>query len=347
MSTWIDEACTAGARRAAACQTLGLSVRTVQRWREAGEVQTDGRRAAAQRRTPANALSPEERAQVLVTANRPEFADRSPKQIVPLLADRGEYLASESTFYRILRAASQLARRGRAKPPTRQRPAPLVATAPNQVWTWDITYLATTLRGSFFYLYLILDLFSRKIVGWEVHAHESADQAAALFRQSHLREGVDPAALALHSDNGAPMKGATMLATLQKLGVVPSFSRPSVSNDNPFSEALFRTLKYTPAYPEGPFENVAAARAWVATFVSWYNQRHLHSAIRFVTPDQRHRGDDVGLLGQRAAVYDNAKARHPARWSGPVRNWEPVGPVSLNPGKPSGKELANSKSTAS
>jgi putative transposase len=199
--TWIDEACTAGARRARACQTLGLTLRTVQRWRAADEVRPDGR-AAAQRPIPANALSPEERAEVLATVNRPEFADRSPKQIVPLLADRGEYLASESTIYRVLRAAGQLAHRGRAQPPTRQRPAPLVATAPHQVWTWDITYLATTVRGSFFYLYLILDLFSRKIVGWEVHEHESADQAAALFRQSHLREGVDRHALTLHSDNG-------------------------------------------------------------------------------------------------------------------------------------------------
>lgn len=346
MSAWIDEACTAGARRAPACQTLGLTVRTVQRWREAGEVQSDGRRAAAQRRTPANALSPEERAEVLATAHRPEFADRSPKQIVPLLADRGEYLASESTFYRILRAADQLARRGRAKPPTRQRPAPLVATAPHQVWTWDITYLATTVRGSFFYLYLILDLFSRKIVGWEVHAHQSADHAAALFRQSHLREGVDRVALTLHADNGAPMKGATMLATLQQLGVVPSFSRPSVSNDNPFSEALFRTLKYTPAYPEGPFENVVAARAWVATFVAWYNEQHLHSAIGFVTPGQRHRGEEVALLQQRRAVYEAAKARQPCRWSGAIRNGQPVGSVSLNPGKPLRQGTANSKSVA-
>jgi putative transposase len=344
--TWIDEACTAGARRARACQTLGLTVRTVQRWREAGEVRPDGR-AAAQRPIPANALSPEERAVVLATVNRPEFADRSPQQIVPLLADRGEYLASESTIYRVLRAAGQLAHRGRAKPPTRQRPAPLVATAPNQVWTWDITYLATTVRGSFFYLYLILDLFSRKIVGWEVHEHESANQAAALFRQSHLREGVDRHALTLHSDNGGPMKGATLLATLQKLGVVPSFSRPSVSNDNPFSEALFRTLKYTPTYPDDPFEDVAAARTWVATFVHWYNEQHLHSAIRFVTPGQRHRGEDVALLQQRRAVYQQAKTRQPYRWSGSIRNWQPVDSVSLNPGRLARKEDDNSKSVAS
>ena len=347
MSIWIDEACVSGARRSRACQLLGLTVRTMQRWQKAGELQADGRHAAAQRHPPANALSPEERAQVLAIAHQPEFADRSPKQIVPLLADRGQYLASESSFYRILRAADQLTHRGRAKPPTHSRPAPLVATAPNQVWSWDITYLATLIHGKFFYLYLILDLFSRKIVGWEVHEQESAEQAAALFRQTYLREGVDRAALTLHSDNGSPMKGATMLATLHKLGVVPSFSRPSVSNDNPFSESMFRTLKYSPTYPDEPFQDVVAARVWVAAFVRWYNEQHRHSALRFVTPEQRHRGEDIKLLSHRAAVYENAKALNPARWSGSIRNWTPVGPVSLNPGKPSRKELNNSKSTDS
>lgn len=260
MITWIDEAGTAGARRTQVCQTLGLTVRTVQRWRAAGEAQPDGRPAAAPRRTPANARSPAERAQLLATVNRPACAACSPQQSVPLLADHGEYLASASTRYRLLRAAGQLARRGRAKPPTRQRPTPLVATAPHQVWTWDLTDLATTVRGSFCYRYLILDLFSRKIVGWEVPGHASADQAAALFRQSQRREGVDRGALTRHADNGAPMKGATMLATLHRLGVVPSFSRPAVSNDNPCSAALFRTLKYTPAYPDAPCEEIAGAR---------------------------------------------------------------------------------------
>jgi len=335
---WIEEACAAGARRHQACEVLGLTLRGVQRWQEDGETKEDGRKAAAQQRTPANALTPAEREQVLAVVNRPPFADLSPKQIVPRLADQGEYLASESSLYRILRAEQQLAHRGKAKPAAHRRPEPLVATGPNQVWSWDITYLATTVRGEFFYLYLILDLFSRKIVGWEVHDQESAEHAAVLFRQSYLRAGVDDAALTLHSDNGAPMKGATMLAMLQRLGVMPSFSRPSVSNDNPFSEALFRTLKYTPAYPDGPFESLEGARAWVAGFVLWYNGEHLHSALRFVTPEQRHRGEAPQLLRRRTEVYEAAKARNPARWSGPIRNWEPVGPVSLNPGKPASKE---------
>jgi putative transposase len=346
MSLWIDQACAAGARRDRACAVLGLTSRGVQRWQVDGGIKADGRQAAAQRRTPANALSAEERAQVLTTVNRAEFADLSPKQIVPRLADQGAYLASESTVYRLLRAENQLAHRGKAKAATRRRPAPLVATAPNQVWTWDITYLATTVRGTFFYLYLILDLFSRKIVGWEVHEQESASQAASLFQQTYLREEVDSAALTLHSDNGAPMKGATMLATLQRLGVVPSFSRPSVSNDNAFSESLFRTLKYTPAYPDGPFESLATARTWVATFVPWYNEQHQHSAIKFVAPGQRHRGEDPALLQERVKTYEAAKARNPNRWSGKTRNWDPVGPVSLNPGRLPAKEKINSNNYA-
>jgi putative transposase len=335
---WIDEACANGARRRQACEVLGLTLRCVQRWQREGEIREDGRKAAAQRRIPANALTPAEREPVLQVVNRPEFADLSPKQIVPRLADPGESLASESSFYRLLGEEQPLVHRGQAKPATHRRPEPRVATGPNQVWTWDITSLATPVRGVFFYLYLILDLFSRKIVGWEVHRQESADHAAALFRQSYLREGVEGATLALHSDNGAPMRGATLLATLQRLGVMPSFSRPSVSNDNPFSEALFRTLKYTPAYPDGPFESLDDARAWVARFVPGYNSEHLHSALQFVTPEQRHRGEEPHLLRRRTEVDEAAKARNPARWSGNIRHWESVGPVSLNPGKPAGKE---------
>jgi putative transposase len=140
--------------------------------------------------------------------------------------------------------------------------------------------------------------------------------------------------LVLHSDNGAPMKGATLLATLQRLGIVPSFSRPSVSNDNPYSESLFGTLKYTPAFPDQPFESLEAARAWVATFVPWYNERHQHSGIRFVTPMARHNGTEQAILEHRQAVYEAAKQRHPERWTGKTRNWSPVGIVWLNPDKP-------------
>jgi putative transposase len=342
----LEEAARAGARREKACQLLGLSLRSVQRWQQAGDVKEDGRRAAAKLRVPAHALSAEERARVLALANRAEFADKTPHQIVPLLADRGEYVASESSFYRILRAERQLAHRGRAKPPSQKRPEPLVASAIHQLWSWDITYLASTVRGRFFYLYLIIDLYSRKIVGWEVYAEESSAHAACVFAKAHRREGVGEKPLTLHSDNGSPMKGATMLATLHRLGVVSSFSRPSVSNDNAYSEALFRTLKYTPAFPERPFETLEQARAWVAEFVHWYNEAHRHSALRFVTPGQRHRGEDQALLAQRKALYAGARARYPERWSGQTRNWHPAGAVSLNPNRSPAREVKTDTQTA-
>jgi transposase InsO family protein len=338
VSAWIAEACQDGARLQRACAAVGLSARTLQRWRQGGAIQGDARRrehrAPEAVRTPANRLSPGEQAEILTVANQAPFAHLSPHQIVPALADQGRYLASEATFYRVLRAADQLAARGKPKAPARVRPAPLMATGPNQVWSWDITYLTTTVKGMFFYLYLIMDVFSRKIVGWEVYASESAEQAAEVFRKAHLREGVNADALVLHSDNGAPMKGATMLATLQRLGVVPSFSRPCVSDDNPFSESLFNTLKGRPNFPDQPFADLQCARIWVAAFVHWYNSEHLHSSLRFVTPEQRHRGEDHALLAQRHALYQQARATHPERWSGQTRNWQPDATVSLNPGKP-------------
>ncbi len=179
----------------------------------------------------------------------------------------------------------------------------------------------------------MLDIFSRKIVAWEVHESESAEHASVLIRKACLAEGIHQAGFVLHADNGGPMKGATMLAALQKLGVVPSFSRPSVSDDNPYSESLFRTLKYTPAYPSKPFESIEAARQWVHSFVQWYNEEHRHSAICYVTPNQRHRGEDRDLLKQREAVYETARQQNPERWSGKTRNWNPVEEVWLNPPK--------------
>ncbi len=334
MITLIDAACQAGARVSTACAVLEISARTLQRWREDGEVKADGRKAAATQREPANKLSEHERQQILDIANAPEFASMPPSQIVPALADRGLYLASESSFYRVLREAHQLARRGKAKPPTRRPPMPLQASAPNQLWSWDITYLATTLKGRFFYLYLIMDVYSRYIVGWEVFETESAEHAAQVFHKAHLREGVRAQSLVLHSDNGSPMKGATMLSTLQRLGVMPSFSRPSVSDDNPYSEALFKTLKYHPGFPDKPFDSLREARQWVAGFQHWYNEAHRHSGLKFVTPAQCHRGEDIAILERRHVLYVAAKKNQPERWSGPTRNWEPEKTVYLNPGKP-------------
>jgi len=280
---------------------------------------------------PANKLTEAERRRVLEVVNSPEHRDRSPKQIVPSLADQGVYIASESTMYRILRETGQLVHRAASKPPARRRPDELVATAPNQVWSWDITYLKSPILGSFFYLYLAVDIFSRKIVAAEVHKTEDSGRAAEMITGACVAEGIDPGQLALHSDNGSPMKGATLLATLQQLGVMPSFSRPRVSDDNPFSEALFRTAKYRPEYPSRPFESLEAAREWVLWFVEWYNHEHLHSGIRFVTPAQRHAGVDVEILARRHAVYEAARDRNPERWSGRTRNWSRIEAVHLNP----------------
>jgi len=190
----------------------------------------------------------------------------------------------------------------------------------------------------FFYLYLIMDVYSRKIVGWEVFDTESAEHAAVVFHKAHLREGLARESLVLHSDNGSPMKGATMLATLQRLGVLPSFSRPSVSNDNPYSESLFKTLKYHPGFPEKPFESLDDSRQWVAGFQHWYDDIHRHSALKFVTPGERHRQEDIAILQSRKRLYEAAKAQRPERWSGPSRNWEPEKTVYLNPNKSTDKE---------
>jgi transposase InsO family protein len=325
----LDEAVTAGARLAPACDVVGLDVRTAQRWKKHG-VGVDRRAGPATK--PKNALSSGERAKVLALVNSPAFRDKSPKQIVPLLADRGEYVASESTMYRILRSEKQLRHRSRSSAPQkRHRPTPHTATGPNQVWSWDITYLKSAVRGSIYYLYMTLDVWSRKIVGFDVHATECATHAARMMAAACEAEGVGRGALVLHSDNGGPMKGTTMLAKLQELGVAASFSRPSVSNDNPFSESAFRTAKYRPEYPVRPFESVESARAWARNFVRWYNEEHLHSSIRFVTPSDRHEGHETSILAARQHVYAAACERRPDRWSQEPRNWKPVREVTLNP----------------
>lgn len=331
--TLIQEAQQSGARQSSACEVVGISAKTFQRWRRS---QTDNAQDGRLEPThvPVNKLGESEKKRMIDIASEPAYADLSPSKIVPLLADEGVYIASESSFYRVLKANDQLTHRQKSKP-TRQvkKPKALAATGPNQLYSWDITYLPTTVKGVFLYLYLVMDIYSRKIVGWQVYDNESSALAADLMKHICRQENIERDQVTLHSDNGSPMKGATMLATLQELGVVPSFSRPSVSNDNPYSESLFRTLKYRPEYPEKPFIGLQAARDWVQGFVQWYNQEHLHSAIKFVTPEQRHTGEDVGILAKRQQVYQAAKERNPNRWSGDIRNWDPITKVYLNPEK--------------
>jgi len=307
------------------CEQLGVSPRTIQRWRKP---ETAEDRRGGSRQQPPNRLSQAERESVLRVAHGEEFRGLSPKQIVPRLADAGVYLASESTFSRVLNEAAQGTHRGQARPPARRQWPKHMVSAPNQAWSWDITYLKGPVRGSFFYLYMVVDVYSRRVMGWEVHEEESSEKAAALILRC-WQEAERPEGLMLRSDNGGPMKGATLLATLRGLGVIPSFSRPRVSNDNPFSEALFRTLKARPSFPSRPFDSLAQARTWVASFVGWYNTEHRHSAIRFVTPDDRHFGQEAAILEKRRQVYQQACSHHPERWHGPIRNWTPAGPVHL------------------
>lgn len=268
-----------------------------------------------------------------MVVNKPRYSEMSPAKIVPLLADQGDYIASESTIYRLLKAEGQMKYRHASSPIKRHKPRAITATKPNQIYSWDITYLSSSIRGVFFYLYLILDVYSRKVVGWQIYDREDAEHAADVLEATCLEEGIKKGEVILHSDNGSPMKGATMLATLQRLGVIPSFSRPGVSNDNPYSESFFRTLKYAPKYPENPFENLKEARDWVSSFVKWYNEEHLHSSIKFVTPSKRHQGLDEEILAKRHLVYQEAKRKNPHRWSKETRNWQMINEVLLNPEK--------------
>jgi transposase InsO family protein len=330
----IEVAHQAGARLRLACEVGGIDVRTLQRWKaDHGLVCGDGRPQAL-RPTPQHALTAAEREQILRVANEPRFADMPPARIVPALADDGVYLASESSFHRVLRAHGQTRHRGRAKAPRKSRaPTTHVATAPRQLWCWDMTFLPAAVIGRWYYLYLILDVYSRKIVGFEVHDSDDAAHAAHLVKRTALAEGIHAMLTkpVLHGDNGSTLKATTVLAMLYWLGIKPSYSRPRVSDDNAYVESLFRTAKYRPEFPDKGFADLDEARAWAARFVHWYNHEHRHSGIRYVSPAQRHAGDDTAILAARHELYLQARERHPRRWSGVTRNWTPIVAVTLNP----------------
>jgi transposase InsO family protein len=330
----IDAARRTGARLQPACEIAGIDARTLQRWKARQGLTAGDGRPQAVRPASDHALSPEERAALLAVANEPRFASVPPARIVPMLADEGVYLGSESSMARVLKAAGQNARRGRAKAPRASRPPTThIATAPGQVWCWDMTYLPAQVTGRWFHLYLILDLYSRKIIGAEVHDSDDSDHAVHLVRRTALAEGIATSATkpVLHGDNGSTLKATTVLAMLQWLGVKPSYSRPRVSDDNAYAESLFRTAKYRPEFPAKGFESLSEARAWAAEFVRWYNVDHRHSGIRYVSPQQRHDGQDQAILAARHTLYTQARQRHPARWSGNTRDWSHVGVVTLNP----------------
>lgn len=324
----IEEAVAAGARKRLACEELGVTVRTLQRWVRGGEIRCDARPTAL-RPEPVHKLSEIERAAVLKLVNEPRFAALPPTQIVPRLADEGRYVASESTIYRILRAEQQLAHRSRARTAVHREPPRRCASGPNQLWCWDITYLPAAVRGTFFFLYLVLDVYSRKIVAHEVHAEESGQHAAALIERAVLRERIAGQPLVIHQDNGSPMKASTFVAKLQELGIDASYSRPGVSDDNAYAESLFRTCKYRADYP-GVFASLDEARAWALRFERWYNHTHKHRNLKFVSPAERHSGADRAIFTARSVIYEQARAKHPARWTGNTRDWSLSNQVWLN-----------------
>jgi len=329
-----------GARLERCCEVLGVSERTIKRWRK--EARGDLR--AGPKTAPPHSLSEAEKDEIVAIANRPEYRNLSPEQVIAKLSDEGRYICSESSLRRVLAERRLNRRRQRTRAATGHKPREYVAHEPLRVFSWDITYLKNaTVRGTYFYLYLFIDIWSRRIVGAEVHETQQSDLAAKLLHRVCDEHSLRTEGLVLHADNGGPMKGSTMLATLHELGITASFSRPGVSDDNAFVEALFRHLKYAPSYPRNGFVDLDDARAWVRRFVAWYNTEHLHSAIGLVTPEDRHHGRDIALLSARREVYAAAHARHPRRWTTAPRRWDRPAIVTLNPDR---VVIAASKATA-
>lgn len=329
----IREAISSGARRSMACEVVEISLRTCQRWEK--DCSQDRRKRAP--KSVCRKLSIEERQEVLDVSCNDRFKDLTPYEIVPVLAEEGRYIASESTFYRVLREEALINHRGNSKLKSKTgRPPELKATGPNQVWSWDITWLRSEVSGIFYYCYMIKDIWKKNIVGWEIHEYESVDIASEMFKRLKMKYNLK--GVRLHSDNGNPMRGATMIITLHNLGVIPSFSRPHVSSDNPFIESLFSTMKYTAGYP-GRFKGLYHAREWMSEFVNWYNTKHRHSAIGYVTPEERGSGIDLEIFIKRNTAIEEARKKYPERWVNNVRKWKNLDVVILNPDLKKDKNL--------
>ena len=313
-----------GARLFKACQTASLSVSTFYRWKNNS---VDRRKGSAH--TPSHALSKAEKQQIIDVCCSDEFKDKNPYEIVVILLERGIYIASARTFYRVLKAHGKLHHRTNRRPAQRTvKPPERKATGPDQVYTWDITYLPTTVKGLFFYAYLIMDIWNREIVGWAIHTSESEDHARELFLSVKRRRNLK--GVFLHSDNGNPMKASSFTVWLISLGMILSFNRPLVKNDNPYSEALFGTMKRSPAFPRA-FATLAAAREWLAEFTYWYNNEHRHSGLGYVTPIQRKTGESKELFERRNRTLEKAWNTNPERFpkTGP-KYWEEKSEVYLN-----------------
>lgn len=301
-------------------------MRTLQRWKK-GNLADNRKKSHAK---VIRKLTDDECENIVSVSTSGKYKDLSPHKIVPLLLSEGIYIASVRSFYRILGKYNMNNHRSNSKAKkNRSKPPEIKASESNQVWCWDITWLPCNIKGKFFYAYVIIDVYDRSIVGWSVHSEESEIHSYNLFR--YLTEGKNITFKNLHSDNGSPMKGSTLISFLNSLEVGISFSRPRVSNDNPFIESFFKTLKYDVSYPYC-FDNICSARSWVADFVNWYNTEHLHSAIGYVTPEQMRSGDAEQIFEQRNEVMRLAKESHPERWgTRDTKRWSAPETVILNP----------------
>jgi putative transposase len=269
--------------------------------------------APAVRPTPARALSPAEQEQVRELLNSERFQDAAPREVYAELLDEQRYLCSISTMYRILAEHLEVReRRNQLRHPAYQKPE-LLATGPNQVWSWDITQLRGPSKGVYYYLYVIIDIYSRYVAGWMIAEVEAAKLAQQLIAETCTKQGVQRAQLTLHADNGSPMIAKTVISLLADLGVAKSHSRPHVSNDNPYSEAQFKTLKYRPDYPDR-FGSLADARQWARSFFAWYNEQHHHIGLGLLTPTVVHTGRADTVRQQRQAVLQQAYQTHPERF---------------------------------
>ncbi len=292
-----------------ATRALGTSHATLYRRRRPPVACRPAHRPAA-----ANRLAPQEREAALALLHAPEFLDLSPWTLFAHLLDLGRYVCSVSTFYRLLEAHGEVRERRDQLSHQRHAVPRLHATGPNQVWSWDITKLLGPHPGQLFHLYVVLDIFSRYVVGWMVAEQESARLAVILFEETAARQGVAPGSLTVHADRGAAMRSRPLSEKLSELGLGRSFSRPRVSNDNPFSESNFKTFKYRPDFPER-FGSLADARAHGARFFPWYNEEHRHSGIGYLTPADVHLGRAAEVVARRQRVLADAYAAHPGRFS--------------------------------
>jgi len=306
---------------------LGLSRATYYR-RRRGEDQAVARRP---RPRPHRALGENERTHVLETLNSPRFVDQAPAQVTATLLEEGHYLCSTRTMYRILADAKELSeRRNQRRHPKYTKPE-LVASATNEVWSWDITLLRTYVKWRYLYLYVLLDLFSRYVVGWLIAESATAALGRRLIAECFEREGIVPGSLTVHADRGTQMVALTRSQFLAKLGIVSSHSRPHVSNDNPFSESQFKTVKYHPCFP-GRFTGLEHGLDWGREFFPWYNHEHHHSGLAYLTPAQVHTGRAVEALRAREQTLTRAWHAHPERFvNGPPRVLRPPSEVWINP----------------